>query len=264
MRQMFDESEIRKIVKQEAPQINELDLTYGESTVTYNTNDGLSINSTMKQTLSNGASAEGQMDLSIPIVPGDGINIYKQANQNKVVIKANNNIPRLNEANVFDTWQTLSKNLTIAYYAPQSDNNYLQIASPDAYGTDKRASMVMNVNGQEYYYRIPEATGVFVVDTQLKTLFGNQSIVGSGNIDLFKHNIKGVSGASTFYLRVYSSKNLQANSITDLKTILGDTFEESATGSNGIVAITETKVLFGDGTDASISEYTITDKVTTI
>ena len=50
MRQLFDENEIRKIVKQEAPQINELDLTYGESTVTYDTTDGLSINSTMEQT----------------------------------------------------------------------------------------------------------------------------------------------------------------------------------------------------------------------
>ena len=45
MRHMFDE-----LVKQESPQIN--DLTYGEPTVTYDTTDGLSINSTMKQTLS--------------------------------------------------------------------------------------------------------------------------------------------------------------------------------------------------------------------
>lgn len=187
MRQMFDENEIRKIVKQDAPQINKLDLTYGEPTVTYDTTDGLSINSTMKQILSNGASAEGQMDLSIPIVPGNGIVIDKVKNENKVIIK-----------------------------------------------------------------------------TQLKTLFGNQSIVGSGNIDIYKHNIKGTAGSSTFYLRIYSSNNLKANSLTDLKTLLGDTFEESVTGSNGIMAITETKILFEDGTDASISGYTITDKVTTI
>ena len=97
-----------------------------------------------------------------------------------------------------------------------------------------------------------------------KTLFGNQNIVGQGNIDLFKHSIKGVLGNSTFYLRIYSSNNLQANSLTDLKTLLGDTFEESVTGSNGIMAITNEKVLYGDGTDASIAGYTITDKVTTI
>lgn len=97
-----------------------------------------------------------------------------------------------------------------------------------------------------------------------KTLFGNQNILGKGNIDLFKHNIKGTSGNSTFYLRIYSSNNLKANSLTDLKTLLGATFEESVTGSNGIMAITETKVLFEDGTDTSMSGYVITDKVKTI
>ena len=97
-----------------------------------------------------------------------------------------------------------------------------------------------------------------------KTLFGNRSVVGQGNIDLFKHSIKGVLGNSTFYLRIYSSNNLQANSLTDLKTLLGDTFEESVTGSNGIMAITNEKVLYENGTDASIAGYTITDKVTTI
>lgn len=99
---------------------------------------------------------------------------------------------------------------------------------------------------------------------EFKTLFGNQNIKGRGNIDLFKHNIKGISGNSTFYLRYYSSNNLNVNSLTDLKTLLGPTFEESCTGSNGIMAITETKVLFQDGTSASISGYTISDKVKTI
>lgn len=99
---------------------------------------------------------------------------------------------------------------------------------------------------------------------EFKTLFGNHSIIGKGNIDLFKHNIKGTSGNSTFRLRLYSSNNLKANSLTDLKTLLGATFEESCTGSNGIMAITETKVLFEDGTTASIAGYAITDTVTTI
>lgn len=99
---------------------------------------------------------------------------------------------------------------------------------------------------------------------RLKTLFGNHSLLGEGNIDLYKHNIKGVSGNSTFYLRLYSSKNLKVNTLTDLKTLLGNTFEESCTGSNGIMAITQDNVLFDDGTTASISGYTITDDVKTI
>lgn len=103
-----------------------------------------------------------------------------------------------------------------------------------------------------------------VTKGSLKTIFGNQSLVGEGNINLYKHSIKGKSGTSTFYLRLYSSNNLKVSSLTDLKTLLGATFEESATGSNGIIAITNEKVLFADGTDASIAGYTITDTVTTI
>ena len=103
-----------------------------------------------------------------------------------------------------------------------------------------------------------------VTKGSLKTIFGNKSIVGKGNIDLYKHSIKGTSGNSTFYLRLYSSNNLKVNSLTDLKTLLGATFEESVTGSNGIMAITNEKVLFSDGTDASISGYTISDTVTNI
>ena len=103
-----------------------------------------------------------------------------------------------------------------------------------------------------------------VIKGSVKTLFGNQSLVGEGNVDLYKHSIKGVSGTSTFYLRLYSSNNLKVDSLTDLKTLLGDTFEESATGSNNIIAITNEKVLFADGTNASIAGYTISDTVTTI
>ena len=103
-----------------------------------------------------------------------------------------------------------------------------------------------------------------VIKGSVKTIFGNKSLIGEGNVDLYKHSIKGVSGNSTFYLRLYSSNNLKVNNLTDLKTLLGATFEESATGSNSIIAITNEKVLFADGTDASISGYTITDTVTTI
>ena len=103
-----------------------------------------------------------------------------------------------------------------------------------------------------------------VIKGSLKTLFGNQSLVGEGNVDLYKHSIKGTSGNSTFYLRLYSSNNIKVNSLADLKTLLGATFEESATGSNNIIAITNDKVLFADGTNASISGYTLTDTVTTI
>lgn len=72
-----------------------------------------------------------------------------------------------------------------------------------------------------------------------KTLFGDQSIEGEGNIDLYKHtvSITGEAESSTLgnitidgYIIFYSSKSLECNSLTDLKTVLGDTFVEKAFG----------------------------------
>lgn len=72
-----------------------------------------------------------------------------------------------------------------------------------------------------------------------KTLFGDQSIEGTGNIDLYKHtvSITGEEESSTLgtlningYIIFYSSKSLECNSLTDLKTVLGDTFVEKAFG----------------------------------
>lgn len=62
--------------------------------------------------------------------------------------------------------------------------------------------------------------------SSFKTLFGNQNIVGSGNIDLYVHNIN----MSTLYttatkvqvdisFECYSSSNLNVDSLTDLFTL---------------------------------------------
>lgn len=69
-----------------------------------------------------------------------------------------------------------------------------------------------------------------------KTLFGNQNIVGSGNIDIYKHTVtatkaegsEGWNGVAYFVF--YSSNNLNINSVTDLKTILGESFIQPCSG----------------------------------
>lgn len=73
-----------------------------------------------------------------------------------------------------------------------------------------------------------------------KTLFGDQSIEGEGNIDLYKHIVtitgeadsQGIGDTVSVegHIIFYSSKNLDCNSLTDLKTVLGDTFIEKAFG----------------------------------
>lgn len=131
-----------------------------------------------------------------------------------------------------------------------------------------------------------EIGGNVEVDGDLKV---NGQIIGgggTGNIDLYKHNItfisteifpaQGTGGvdvpAMEFYFTVYSSKNIAVDSLTDLKTLLGNTFKESvsgayrtsATGRFSAFYITETAVHDIIGHDRPYPAGTWTDTVTTI
>lgn len=118
------------------------------------------------------------------------------------------------------------------------------------------------------------------VPINFKTLFGNQSIKGTGNIDLYQHSITitlkkadTAEEVSEADLLIYSSKNLPIDSLTDLKTILGNSFKVPATGvynsifnvisvtANGINAIQSSGVQL-----IPFAAYStvITDVVTTI
>lgn len=63
-----------------------------------------------------------------------------------------------------------------------------------------------------------------------KTLFGNKSLLGTGNVDLYTHYITLETAQSalsqysgTIILRVISSNNLPVDSLTDLDTLLHNT-----------------------------------------
>lgn len=113
-----------------------------------------------------------------------------------------------------------------------------------------------------------------IVNIPLKTLFGSQNIHGTGNIDLYRHNIHISSGISGFgaeiYFTYYSSNNLQVDSLTDLKTLMGNEFEEGVSGLTStqipVIKITQTGFTAGttEYTWASMTSTTITDTVTTI
>ena len=115
---------------------------------------------------------------------------------------------------------------------------------------------------------------------EFKTIFGNKSIKGSGNIDLYKHSIKitaNISGYGATYAEIYfdefSSKNTVVDSIPDLKTLLGNTFEKPVSGIAAsdtadlqIMYITQDG-MYGYGkswTFASATNIEITDTVATI
>ena len=114
-----------------------------------------------------------------------------------------------------------------------------------------------------------------------KTLFGTNSILGTGNIDVYKHviNFTDGDGDGFFNMIVYSSKSLVVDSLTNLKTLIGDAATENVCGFvyDGASSLyypvfkvdTETLEVFyvhpqnGMGS-VTLSDYTITDTVTTI
>ena len=118
-------------------------------------------------------------------------------------------------------------------------------------------------------YRSGEKTAIMCTDKTLKTLFGQKiySKDGTGNIDLYAHDITITKGTGKAFLTVYSSKNTNIGSLDDLKTIAGATFTKSCTGyinSKVIVAITETSFLLADGTTEALTGATFVDTPTTI
>ena len=64
-----------------------LDLTYGNTTVTYNTTDGININGQARFTYDGGTTKDVPMKIDLPIVRGDGIDIHKVNGQEKIAVE---------------------------------------------------------------------------------------------------------------------------------------------------------------------------------
>ena len=131
-------------------------------------------------------------------------------------------------------------------------------------------------------------TNAVIGDIVFKTLFSNhQSIVGQGNIDLYKHHVaitvNYIGADYVFYTDIYSSMNFAIDSLTNLKTYLGNDFIQGFYGATKIT-ITEALIRYGiqgtltpttfyfpvynkDGIrmeEIPISDITFTDTVTAI
>lgn len=146
---------------------------------------------------------------------------------------------------------------------------------------DKNTRILPNTDTTTGYENIqlPSGSGTLVTDASFKTLFGNQNIVGSGNIDLYRHHINYIEASGSpiinIYVDIYSSKNILVDSLTDLKTLLGDTFQiqiyGNIVGPSGIryipLYMDETSVNYVD-TDNSFGTAllngTFSDTVTTV
>lgn len=112
-----------------------------------------------------------------------------------------------------------------------------------------------------------------------KSIFGYESVVGNGSIDLYQHVIKITGGNAPYndcfaYLTIISSKKLDIGSLADLKSLLGNTFEYPATGYDlyniaYVYKITQDGIVStnnqGSSVSLSFANMTVfTDTVTTI
>lgn len=113
--------------------------------------------------------------------------------------------------------------IVLGYYADTADTNASGIRFVLADGTgssNKHNYLKITKDGTDTYHMF--LNGV-EVPTKTKTLFGDKSIVGSGNIDLYRHNIH-IEGETTdrevwCNMIVISSKNTVVDSLTDLYTL---------------------------------------------
>lgn len=109
--------------------------------------------------------------------------------------------------------------------------------------------------------------GSLLTEKCVKKIF-SKSIVGSGNIDLYVHNMTFHLPDGDCYGRWYSSNNLNLNSLANIKTVFGNTFKLPLFGdvpkSGGVaVMLTETNLIMDDMT-WTYSDFTMSDDVKTV
>ena len=221
--------------------LTDTDLTYGNVTVTYNTTDGIGINGTMRQTYGD-TNHDSTVDMNIPLVPGTGIAIGKQAGTERVEVKIDS-----------------SRSITATGFAASENGMSVSLYSDNIQYQDYQ--------GNQYMYTFPSKNGTLTTDGSFKTLFG-KSIVGTGNINLYVHNMTFHLPDGDCYGRWYSSKDLNIDSLTDLKTVFGNTFKLPLFGdvpkSGGVaVMLTETNLIM-DTLTWTYSDFTFVDDVKTV
>ena len=221
----------------------DLDLNTGIVALTYDTTDGLSLN-TQGTIKSNTGTNQVVVDYSIPMIGSDTISIDLDQANNKLVFKVD---PKANLKGKSLTAEFISGSVTQS--TKLSYDGYITITNPA--GT-KMFSIPWNYGA-----------GSLLTDKSVKTLFG-KSIFGSGNINLYRHNICFTSTDQDKMVKIRfivpSSNNINVNSLANLKTLLGNTFTYPVNGGTGdnksVYEITET------GYKAGATPYVLYDTVT--
>ena len=207
--------------------LTEVDFTIGNRNIQYDTIDGIKMSSTGRFSYQ-GGNRDATFKLAVPIIGDNGITIEKQANAQKVVVKT----PiKINESITTPTQNPTVQNATVEFTPVPSDSAFGVYKTTYKFnnGSTGKDQGFYTFEGYHISNNATEPTSHLLYwdgpKGNVKTLFGNQSIYGSGNIDLYKHNlhIVGTTSETTdIYCQITSSNNLNIDSLTDLQTILAD------------------------------------------
>lgn len=280
--------------------------------LTYDTNDGISMTAQGRVKYMDGTTQITKnvpFNTKLPIKAGDGINIDVNAEGKAVVISSGSSGAGITyiELDPVSAWgnnKTFSisheKILQIKSAFPNvilgvatDEINYRYMLSP-VYKREDTGYMSfitadVNNGAQLQYFKGVQfnpnddtGNGVTakLILTRPQTLFGKSLFAATtGNINLYRHSItllQGTEASDQTYTKalitVISSNNLVVDSLTDLKTLLGNTFTYPAsgfkhfgTGNNvQVYGISDTHWLISTGNLSISSSTTLTDVVTTV
>lgn len=207
----------------------------------------------------------------------NGVTISKSTSGDKVEISGSELVKTYTPTSGTYVYATHSTDQNLHIVVSNNSATPSAIVQRTTTGTIKAAAPVTNTDVVNLKYFKDNA----LASNNVKTLFGNESIVGTGNIDLYRHCVtftpSDMSLGGGIRLVIYSSNNLKVDSLTDLKTLLGNTFEYPATGAFKlgsplafyVTAVTETgyRYYVSDDIDSTITPYpagTWNDDVKTI
>lgn len=265
----------------------------GAPVVTYNTNTGMTINTTDRITYTqNGESIthDTALEREIPIVFGQGLTADSTVEADKVNVKAN--IAKIQNTNAIEFTPNANGVVTIPDYVPKvidysryriycqrplnaADDpggiQMIEYSSSQLYGTLayrgqdgvlRGATASENQSDYDLINRGELTQKLAAIKIYRHTLY----IYKNDDVDLISGRV---------YLIIYSTKNLNITSLADLQTVLGNTFLYTAAGymndmtaNTTITHITQDGIFGWDNSGALYSTTytgcTFTDTVTTI
>ena len=213
--------------------ITDINLTETGTTITYDATNGITLNSTARLTSNGTETHDSTMKLELPIVPATGspIKIDKAAESEKVEIgwdtgaNITTNDITVNGKGYFKRYGLYVSGLyegDVIARLTYNDGGILNLRT----GGASHSTGTVDLQLPSIKADATLATTNFVTNSinaqKFKTLFGDQSITGTGNIDLYKHNVSlFIPDNISLSCNIYSSSNTEINTKELLITLAG-------------------------------------------